>query len=83
MKIWIIQYTHKYGVDSWPVASDDKPDVDKIAQANQFLPETSWGQDAPIVYAHGPFPLLDDPNGMRPVWITTSKEDFDCSQEYE
>ena len=30
MKIWVVQYHHWHGVDAWPVASDEEPDLGEL-----------------------------------------------------
>ena len=41
MKIWIIQYHHEHGVDTWPVVSDVGPDLEEIENGlDDFEPET-------------------------------------------
>jgi hypothetical protein len=30
MKIWIVQYHHRHGVDVWPVISADAPNLDAM-----------------------------------------------------
>ena len=41
MKIWVIQYHHRHGVDAWPVANEDRPDLEEIENGlDDFEPET-------------------------------------------
>jgi hypothetical protein len=30
MKTWIVIYDHRYGVDAWPIFSDDEPTVEQV-----------------------------------------------------
>ena len=30
MRIWIVIYHHRHGVDAWPVVSAERPDLDTI-----------------------------------------------------
>ena len=30
MRIWIVLYHHRHGVDAWPVVSAERPDLDTI-----------------------------------------------------
>jgi hypothetical protein len=41
MKVWVIQYHHRHGVDAWPVANEDRPDLEEIENGlDDFEPET-------------------------------------------
>jgi len=56
MKIWVIQYHHRHGVDTWPVVSKDKPDLEEIENGlDDFEPETEE-----FVEADGPFDFRDE-----------------------
>ena len=56
MKIWIIQYHHRHGVDTWPVVSDGEPDLEEIENGlDDFEPEREE-----FVEADGPFDLRDE-----------------------
>ena len=57
MKIWIIQYHHRHGVDTWPVISDGEPDLEEIENGlDDFEPEREE-----FLEAAGPFDLPDKP----------------------
>ena len=35
MQLWIIIYSHRHGVDAWPVISKESPDLEKVADDMQ------------------------------------------------
>ena len=56
MKIWIIQYHHRHGVDTWPVISDGEPDLEEIENGlDDFEPEREE-----FLEAAGPFFVASD-----------------------
>jgi hypothetical protein len=36
MKLWIAVYSHKHGIDAWPIWTDDRPDEDAIKKEIDF-----------------------------------------------
>ena len=78
MKIWIIQYHHRHGVDVWPVANEDRPDLEEIENGlDDFEPEREE-----FLEATGPFDLPDDPT--RSPWFDHYKELYvaECNRRF-
>ena len=56
MKLWIVIYSHRYGVDVWPMFQDLAPDLEVFAeQLDDFEPERDEYFDL-----QGPFDVPQD-----------------------
>lgn len=53
-QLWIVTYSHEYGVDVWPRLMREQPDLDIEAEMLD-----SWEPDKESLSVAGPFDLLD------------------------
>jgi hypothetical protein len=55
-KLWIIVYTHRYGVDTWPILSyDEEPDIDEIITDLKENECTDFDPDQETIEIRGPW----------------------------
>lgn len=59
MKLWIVLFHHKHGVDTWPMVVDDEPNGDDIIK--DLREKGDWDEDdddrGSYIDVRGPFQM--------------------------
>jgi hypothetical protein len=60
MKFWIAVYSHKHGIDSWPIWGDEHPDEDAVKKEIDFVEDEGITLYPEVLDFFGPFEVPSD-----------------------